>query len=501
MNKVKEYFNTIKNDHVDPRKNDLWRILLFALNNSGGVSVMHILGKWSYYTQNVLQLGIFLTSVVSVMSILDAVTDPLIANLFDKFESKHGKYRPFMLVGGLMSFVPALVIFCYPVNTDIPLWVSYTILTIMYAIIVVGNTIVMTVTRAGQAIITQDPHQRPIYALGQTVFDAIIMGFVSIVITSNLVGNMQDAFVWRFAIIVLSAVSMILIVIAMKAISTRDNPRYYSLSKSKEPVKISEFLELIKRSSALRRLIAATVSDSVAASIRASLTIYLFANIIMQRSLSATFDIISSVALGAPVVLIGVFLATKKGSSAVYTKISVLQTFVSLLGFVLCLVFLPADPERTYSGLTFSVIIVLLVFGVYMSTLGVSSNLVTSMTGDLADYEYFEHGKFIPGIIGATLTFVKKMVGSVFGLLTTGIMLFCGFSSSGEASVVPENVFVNYRFYYCVLCAVFILPAIGHLITYIAMKKYPVTDKKMEEISQIMAKDRGMTKDEETVEV
>ena len=153
---------------------------------------------------------------------------------------------------------------------------------------------------------------------------------------------------------------------------------------------------------------------------------------------------------------------------------------------------LPPDPERTYNGVTFGIVLVLLVFGLYMSSLGVSTNLVTSMTGDLADYEYYEHGKFIPGTIGATLTFVNKMFSSLVGLITMGIMLFCGFSGTGEEAVVPENVFVNYRFYYCILCAVFILPAIGHLITYIAMRDYPVTDEKMEEISKLIAEERGI---------
>ena len=77
-----------------------------------------------------------------------------------------------------------------------------------------------------------------------------------------------------------------------------------------------------------------------------------------------------------------------------------------------------------------------------------------------------------------------------------GIMAFCGFSGSGEAAVVPENVFVNHRFYYCVLLSVFILPALGHLITYIAMRRYPLTDEVMQEVSLRIAKERGLLSDE-----
>jgi Na+/melibiose symporter-like transporter len=501
FNNVKTQLRSLKNDGTDPRKNDIWRIILFALNNAGGLSIINLLGKWSYFTQNVLQLGIFLTIIIMPMKILDAITDPLIANWFDNFESKHGKYRPAMLIGGIMSFIPGLVIFCYPVDSGLPTWTSYVILSVMYAVIVVGNTILMTATRAGQAVITQDPKQRPIYALGQTVFDAIIMAFITVMITSNIVSDMQDPLVWRISIIVLSVVSILLILIAMNAIKTRDTAQYYKVSKHTEKTSFAEFFRLLKRNKPMRRLVWSTTSDSIAASVRVSLVIYLFANVIMNRELYAYYDILSGIVLGAPVMVIGIYLASKKGSVLVYKNISIIQTLAATLGFILCLIFMPADPTYTYTGITPGIIIVLLVFGLYMSSLGVSSNIKNAIIGDLSDYEYVQSGKFIPGTIAAVLTFANKIITSCVGLISAGIMIFCGFYEAGESSVIPENVFVNYRFYYCIVLAVFILPAIGHLITYIAMRNYPLDQAKMEEVSMILAKERGIIKTEELVEV
>ena len=59
-------------------------------------------------------------------------------------------------------------------------------------------------------------------------------------------------------------------------------------------------------------------------------------------------------------------------------------------------------------------------------------------------------------------------------------------------AVVPENVFVNYRFYYCILASVFLLPALGHFVTYLSMRKYPLTDEVMQEVSIKIAKERGL---------
>ncbi len=499
MNKLRQIINSYRNDGTDPRKNDAWRVILFSLNYAGGAAITIMMGKWSYYTQNVLQLGIMFASIHLPIRILDAVTDPLIANVFDKY-NKPGKFKLFMIVGALMSLVPALVIFFYPVNPDIPLIASFAILGICYAIIIVGNTILMTATRAGQAVITQDPKQRPLYALGQTVSDALVSAFVSVVVTSNLIGSMQEPFVWRISIIVMSIVSIVFVLGAAKAISNRDNLTYYSMQSKKSETKITEFFSLIKRSKPLRSLLWATCSDSIAKSVRASLSIYLFANIIMNRGLTSAFDILNGVVLGAPVLLIGMYFASKKGSAVVYHKVSLVQTLVSASGFFITMFLLPANPEYTYTGITFSVIMVILVFGFYMSTLGISTNLENAMVGDLTDYEYLQSGKFIPGTIGAALTFVNKIASSGVGLITMAIMAFCGFSGSGEAAVVPENVFVNHRFYYCVLLSVFILPALGHLITYISMRKYPLTDDVMQEVSMKIAAERGLLDQEETTE-
>ena len=499
FSKLKNTLASYRNDGTDPRKNDAWRVLLFSLNYAGGSAITIMMGKWSYYTQNVLQLGIMFASIHLPIRILDAITDPLIANLFDKY-NKPGKFKLFMITGALLSLAPALIIFFYPVNPDIPLGVSFVLLGLCYAVVIVGNTILMTATRAGQAIITQDPKQRPLYALGQTVSDALVSAFVSVVVTSNLIGNMQETFVWRVSIIVMSISSVLLVLGAVKAISNRDTPTYYSMTEKKDEVKITEFFGVIKRSKPLRCLLWATCSDSIAKSVRASLSIYLFANIIMNRGLTSVFDILNGVVLGAPVLVIGMYFASKKGSAYIYHKVSLIQTIIAASGFFVTMFLLPADPEYSYKGVTFSVILVILIFGSYMSTLGISSNLENAMVGDLTDYEYLQSGKFIPGTIGAALTFVNKIASSGVGLITMAIMAFCGFTESGESSVVPENVFVNYRFYYCVLISVFILPAIGHLITYISMKHYPLTDEVMTEVSMKIAEERGLLKNDDVQE-
>lgn len=512
FNKAKTTLLSYKNDGTDPRKNDLWRILMFACNSGASIALMSLVGKWSYYTQNVLELGIFLATVLVPMRLLDAITDPLIASTFDNFQTKPnkmGKYRIFMLVGGLSSILPAIIIFFYPINIvnaidfsflgslndkiDVSFWVTALILATAYAILTIGNTILNTAIRAGQAVITQDPKQRPLYGLGKTVVDAIVMAFISIVITSGLIGDMQNQYVWKIATGILSVVSLLLIFAGMKAIDNRDNPTYYALSSNAGKTNIGEFFSLIKRSKPMKSLIIAVASDSIAASVRASLAIYLFASVILNYSLNSIFEILNGVVFGVPVLLVGMYIATKKGSTIVYSKISLIQTILSASGFVLSVIFLRGDESSVYTGLTVPIVLVMFVFGMYISSLGVSSNLVNSMTGDLSDYEYTQSGKYIPGTIGATLTFVTKCITSVVSLITTGMMWFCFHDTS---YVIVNNEYQNDRFFYCVLIGIFLFPAAGHLITYIAMLSYPLTEEKMEEVSQLVVEARAQMEKE-----
>lgn len=70
-------------------------------------------------TQGVVVLGIltFIGFVKAVGHIIDAVTDPLVANLSDKSRNKKGRRIPFMKYAAIPFGLSALLIFCAPQNT------------------------------------------------------------------------------------------------------------------------------------------------------------------------------------------------------------------------------------------------------------------------------------------------------------------------------------------------------------------------------------------------
>ena len=92
-----------------------YQLVLFPMNN-GATNVYYILTMnfIAYYANGVLGLALmFATTMVTVMRLFDAVTDPIIGALIDRTNSKFGKFRPYM---ALCMFCVILCIICYRIH-------------------------------------------------------------------------------------------------------------------------------------------------------------------------------------------------------------------------------------------------------------------------------------------------------------------------------------------------------------------------------------------------
>lgn len=462
-------------------KNKVWRIGLFAFNNSSSNTLNTLMGFYALFTQNVLLLGAIMAAMIMPMRIFDGITDPIAGNILDKLNTKFGRYRPYMVIGNAISIITVIIIFFYPVHNNLKPVISQVIMVLLYALYILGFTLQTTATRAGQALITGDPKQRPYYTLFDVLGSGISGGIITILITSNIISsNMYDIKVWHITTIIVVLMSMMYTTLAVIGISTRDKPEYYKTIKNQK-IKFSEFAFLFKRNKPLRRLIYAASSDKLAAQLKGLVMVYFFSNIVLNKSVNATFTIITAV-IGVGIVVLGSKYAMKKGTTNAFVKVSQLEIITSFMSFLLCLIFIPAG-TLTYGGMNFGLILILVVYCLYIGLTGISTNLIFPMLGDITDYELIERKKFIPGTIASMFSFVDKIISSFAGVIVAGIMIISGLSS-GEDGVVTQNTYINDTFYYSILVAIFLIPCAGHIISVIALKNYPLTEKRMDEIAE-----------------
>ena len=88
-----------------------YQLILFPFNN-GATNVYYVLtmNYIAYHANGVLGLVLmFATTMVTVMRVFDAVTDPIIGLLIDKTQGKLGKFRPYIILGNVIMAVSAVL--------------------------------------------------------------------------------------------------------------------------------------------------------------------------------------------------------------------------------------------------------------------------------------------------------------------------------------------------------------------------------------------------------
>ena len=157
------------NDGVNRAK--LYQLVLFPLNNGAtNVYFVLILSYIAQFGSSVLKLGMFASIMVTVMRVCDAITDPIIGAMMDRTSTKIGKFRPFMILGSAIMAVSVIVLYMLlPLIPESMMALRYVAFTLVYFVWVIGYTFQTSCTRAGQTVLTNDPNQRPLFTIFNTI--------------------------------------------------------------------------------------------------------------------------------------------------------------------------------------------------------------------------------------------------------------------------------------------------------------------------------------------
>ena len=85
----------------------MYQLALFPMNNGAtNVYFVLILSYVATFGNTVLSIAtLFATTMITVMRVFDAITDPIIGALMDRTDGKFGKFRPFMVIGNIIMAV------------------------------------------------------------------------------------------------------------------------------------------------------------------------------------------------------------------------------------------------------------------------------------------------------------------------------------------------------------------------------------------------------------
>ncbi len=469
-----------------------YQLILFPMNN-GATNVYYILTMnfIAYYANGVLGLALmFATTMVTVMRLFDAVTDPIIGALIDRTSSRFGKFRPYMILGnGIMILSSLLLYFGTRIISADMAWLKYVCFVLFYALYVIGYTFQTACTRSGQTCLTNDPEQRPLFTVFNTVASLIGMGLIQFLapIIAGKLGGYNSAAFFNVMIPMSVIISAVLTLLAVIGIWEKDRPEFFGVGGTKDKVKLKEYAAILKANKELQRLMVAGAGCKLAFSIATNMTVLCMLYGAMMGNYGGLYlpMMVVGYVFSVPFFLLTVRTSQKHGQKASlvrYTKLAL----VMYVG-VLALLFL-WKPEGAAFRLSLGpvnlyTILFVLFFGIGYGAYYATADMPIPMVADCSDYETYRSGNYIPGIMGTLFSLVDKLVSSLGSTIVGVALALIGIH------VLPDgNTPYSEGMHGVVMVLFCVIPMAAWVATLTAMKGYTLTGERMREIQETNAK-------------
>lgn len=489
----------------------MYQLALFPMNNGAtNVYFVLILSYIATFGNTVLAIAtLFATSMITIMRVFDAITDPIIGAMMDRTNGKFGKFRPYMVIGNIIMALSTIALYIFtPMVPASKQWLRYVLFVGLYAVWVIGYTFQTSVTRSAQSVLTNDPKQRPLFTIFNTIGSMAGMGLMQVLapmIRSN-VGDYNTPDFYRVFAPIGIVISIALTILAIIGIWEKDNAKYFGIGgDNQEKTKVSEYIEIIKANKPMQRLMIAGGTCKLALSVATNMTVLCMLYGCMMGNYDGLYlpMMVLGYVFSVPFFVLSVNTSQKKGQKASLQRYVGVALACYVVVMALLIMWQPGNPALNLSiigegGLSINLytIMFILFFGLGYGAYYATADMPIPMVADCADYETYRSGKYIPGIMGTLFSLVDKLVSSLAATVVGIAVTIIGLENLPVAET-PYAPGMNW-----VVIALFcIVPMVAWAITLIAMKGYELSGDRMKEIQAVNAQRKeaianGMTMEE-----
>jgi len=482
MNNLSKYYD-VNYETNGIHRVPIWRIAGFALNNLATNCYMFIMMYVAYYLTGFVGVGTLLAgSFATIMRVWDGVTDPIIGLVVDKTNGRWGKNRPFILIGNIILLVTSWILF--HVTHNLPEGFRLIFFFVVSLIYYIGYTCQCIVTKSAQSCMTNDPKQRPLFSVFDSLFSmGMYMGFA--IIVSRLAkqyGTMASTELFHDLWVLVAIVSAIATVIAIFSIAPKDRSEFYGTGETTH-VTLKDYWDTFKNNKAIQMLVLAASTDKLANSAKTgAVTTVMFAIVAGDIAINGTMSMVTGI-VGLFVGIIFIMaIAPKFGQKqAVYVG-SVGGIIINVLLILLWVFGDPTSMKGTTSTVHWGYFAILYVVLTCIASgfLALSGQLVIPMTADCADYEVYRTGKYVPGMMGTLFSFVDKLISSLAPFIASLLFALIGFKDKMPDIDTPYST----SLFWVGIFLTYGLVIFGLACNVYAMKRYPLDKEKMEEIRE-----------------
>ncbi|MBO5943681.1 MAG: MFS transporter [Clostridia bacterium] len=380
----------------------------------------------SYYLSSVLGLQEgFLLLITPLARIWDGINDPMMGTIVDNTRTKHGKYRPWILIGAICNAVVLFLLFTSFGMSGLPLYIY---IGVMYILWGMTNTMADIPYWSMIPSFTSEEKERNLVATVARSFSGIGQGIISILtpkLCPLLSSGITDAKGYsasgfsRWAGI--CGVALVFFALVCVLITKETNVVY----GEKKKFSLKQIFNVIKSNDQLVVFIVFAMLSNAGWYLTSSTAVYYFTDALGDPGLQSTFQLIGTV--GSVLGLLVVPVLTKWFSKRQTYTISLCT---AIAGYALMLVTGPI--------LKLNVIIMDICY--ILASVGVSSMFVsqTIFLADIVDYGEYKNGERSESITFSMKGFLQKMA---YTMQT--IVLFGGLGLMNYNEQITANVGLN----------------------------------------------------------
>jgi glycoside/pentoside/hexuronide:cation symporter, GPH family len=411
--------------------------------------------------------------------IWDAVNDPIMGLLSDRTQTRWGKYRPYLLWGGIPFALIGIMTFFTPdwgENAKLAYaYVTYTLMMMIYTVVNVPYASLLGV---------MSPHPKDRNTLSSyRMFFAYVGSFITFMILQPLIDafssrgaagdqiSMEPA-AWTAAVAVIGALCAVLFFLCFRW--TKE--RVKAADESRNKASVGTDLKRLFTNGPWWILLASGVSALLFNSIRDGVALFYFTDYVTSSFRTAAFGwTVGTIYLlvGQASNMIGVALAApvanKIGKKKTYLGAMILAALLSCFFFML-------RPDQILLIMAFQVVI--------SASAGIIFPLLWSMYADIVDYQELKTGRRATGLILSSSSMSQKFGWAVGGAITGWLLAAFGYDA--DLAVQSHNAIQGVRL------MMSFLPAIGCILAVIAIAMYPLGEKKVLEITAQLNERRAM---------
>ena len=433
--------------------------------------------------------------MITLSRFTDVITDPIIGFLSDRWRSKWGRRKPFMVAGMPIFGAGVWLLFVPPVTfheitvLGYPFNYGYLYLFTMIGLVYLGSTIKDLPYMAWGAELSRNFHERTritSWREGFSVAGALIAAFTPAIILFFGYTKPVDA-VWFLSI----AMLVIMPVVVLNAVAVVPE---YPVAETADKLPLKESLRIVAQNKPFVQLIIIFSLASLGSAMTASLAFFFVKHLLLAGDL---FGLYVAPYYLSTVIAIPIWFKLSKRIGKHKTVLAAIFWFCFWAAFIpviaitpyswyepfevpKLLAFLPSDMhaavaarfDDTPTGKFLFFVILMCFKG---ASIGAFSAIPASMAADVVDLDTKNTGQQRAGAYFSIWSMIRKISYALGITVATTIVVWAGFDSLADPITNPNSAFALL----VLTCMYSIVPALIKLTTVPVLWNYDLTEQKV----------------------